>query len=65
MENKHRLELNPTSELIEALDRWRAQQPGLPPRATAARQLLEKVLTAEGALPAKATVPKRPARRQA
>ncbi len=50
MENKHRLELNPTPELVEALDRWRAQQPGLPPRATAARQLLEKVLAAEGAL---------------
>jgi hypothetical protein len=59
-----RLELYPTPELLEALDRWRAQQPGIPQRADAGRRLLEEMLTIKGVLPAKATAPKRAARRQ-
>ena len=43
-----RFEVYPTPGLVEAIDRWRAKQDGLPPRADAARRLLVIALTAEG-----------------
>jgi hypothetical protein len=37
--------------MVEAVDRFRAQLPGVPPRAEAARMLLEEALKARGLLP--------------
>jgi len=36
-----RLDIYPHPELVSALDRWRRDQPDLPPRAEAARRLIE------------------------
>lgn len=38
-------------ELIELLDRWRAQQPGIPSRSQAIRELLRRQLDVEGTDP--------------
>jgi hypothetical protein len=57
-ERRLRLDLYPSPELIEALDRLRAQTPGLPSRAEAARGLLEEGLKTRGLLP----TPKKPKR---
>lgn len=35
--------------LVEAVDRWRAQQPGIPNRSEAIRRLLEIALRSESA----------------
>jgi hypothetical protein len=57
-ERRLRLDLYPSPELIEALDRLRAQTPGLPSRAEAARSLLEEGLKTRGLL----GTPKKPKR---
>ena len=41
MEKKNRLDIMPSNDLLEAIDGWRAKQFGVPPRATAARTLIE------------------------
>lgn len=46
--SKQRLDIYPTDDLLRALDRWRAAQPGLPPRAEAARRILTDRLGALG-----------------
>jgi hypothetical protein len=38
------LQFYAADEFIEALDRWRAQQPGLPGRSEAIRKLVEQAL---------------------
>jgi hypothetical protein len=43
-----RLDLYPSEELRDALDRWRFEQPGVPNRAAAARQLLHEILLEKG-----------------
>jgi hypothetical protein len=43
-----RLDLYPSEELRNALDRWRFEQPGVPNRAAAARQLLHEILLERG-----------------
>lgn len=45
-----RFDLYPPPELVEAIDRYRARLPGVPPRAVAARLLLEEVLQEKGLL---------------
>lgn len=45
-----RFDIYPKKALLDALDRWRAQQPGIPSRAEAARTLLEEALTKAGAM---------------
>ena len=57
-ERRLRLDLYPSPELIEALDRLRVQTPGIPSRAEAARTLLEEGLKARGLMP----VPRKPRR---
>jgi hypothetical protein len=44
MAQKLRFDVYPTLELLELLDRWRGQQPGVPSRAEAARRLLTEAL---------------------
>jgi hypothetical protein len=51
MAEKLRFEIYPTPELLRALDRWRGRQDDVPPRAEAARRLLERGLTEEGEYP--------------
>ena len=46
--SRPRFELYPSPELIEGIDRYRAGLPGVPPRADAARRLLEEILRAKG-----------------
>ena len=48
MPQQPKLEIYPSPELRDALDRWRAAQPGIPSRAAAARFLLEKALAERG-----------------
>ncbi len=48
MPQQPKLEIYPSPELRDALDRWRASQPGIPSRAAAARFLLEKALAERG-----------------
>jgi hypothetical protein len=53
-----RLEIRVDEEFLARLDDWRRQQPDLPPRARAVRQLVEMALRAEsdaGARPRSAT----------
>jgi hypothetical protein len=47
MAEKLRFDVYPTLELLELLDRWRGQQPGVPSRAEAARRLLTEALEAK------------------
>jgi hypothetical protein len=42
-----RLELRVDEEFLARLDDWRRQQPDLPPRARAVRQLVEMALRAD------------------
>ena len=56
MAEKLRFDVYPTPELLELIDRWRGQQPGVPSRAEAARRLLTDALEAR--------VKRQPARRQ-
>jgi hypothetical protein len=44
--NRLRFELHPEPDLVEAVDRFRAQTPGLPSRAEAGRMLIEEALKA-------------------
>jgi hypothetical protein len=46
-----RLDLYPDEAMRDALDRWRFQQPGVPNRAAAARQLLGEILVQKGFRP--------------
>ena len=39
-----RFEMRAAPEFLAAVDKWRAKQPGLPSRAEAIRQLVEKAL---------------------
>jgi hypothetical protein len=59
MPDKPRLDIYPPPEMVDALDRWRGRQPGVPTRAEAARRLVEIALEAEGVRMAG-----KPARRQ-
>ena len=56
MAEKLRFDVYPTPELLELIDRWRGQQPGVPSRAEAARRLLTDALEAK--------VKRQPARQQ-
>lgn len=47
MAERLRFDVYPTPELLELLDQWRGQQPGVPPRAEAARRLLTEALEAK------------------
>jgi hypothetical protein len=47
MDKPIRLDIMPSRDLRDAIDRWRRQQPDLPPRAEAARRLIEAGLKAE------------------
>jgi len=40
----HRFELRLSSELMDALDEWRRQQPDLPNRTEALRRIIETVV---------------------
>lgn len=46
---KPRLDIYPDAELVQALDRWRAKQPGLPSRAEAARELIRRGIAQDDA----------------
>jgi hypothetical protein len=50
------LDIYPKPELLEALDRWRGQQPGVPPRAAAARMLMEDGLIRAGVMTPRVSV---------
>jgi hypothetical protein len=43
-----RLDVYPSEEMRDALDRWRFEQPGVPNRAAAARRLLNEILVEKG-----------------
>jgi hypothetical protein len=48
MAQKLRLDVYPTPDLLDAINRWRGKQPDIPPLATAVRRLVESALLAEG-----------------
>ena len=56
---RDRVDFYPLPELRQALDQWRARQPGLPSRAEAVRHILTGFLAREGFLtqPPDATPP--------
>jgi hypothetical protein len=45
-----RLDVYPSEELRQCIDQWHARQPGVPGRATAVRQLIERALAADGVI---------------
>lgn len=44
-----RLVVGMEREMIDAVDRWRGQQPGVPPRSEAIRRLIDIGLSAQAA----------------
>jgi hypothetical protein len=61
MGNRERLDIKPLPELRQAIDRWRAGQPGVPSRAAAARMILEQALGVGAVKPPVKRPPKRKA----